>query len=559
MKKLFTSFVAAGTIGSFAACGKKDKKATTTKETKTETKKSTTATSSKTVVKGKVQKGTFKIGVVGEDVSEKAAKVKDELILKGKEIVDVVSAYTQDIKNPSTTGPDYFELPSGLFLKRSVDQWEKDDTDGKQLSDKTELASKNLDALFVQVKDGVQNKSDVYKTVVEKKEFKETKLFFVGKKAKSQEGASSKVFAGGHVSTASFNKYAAAYVGGFQAAVGAIKYSGSEDVYEETTVAFLIGSNSDSEHKKKAFAFRRGVEAAAAHPAYSKYLKVKFVSKTEDSSKSSKKLYREISAWKEKDDGKTKLYEFSSSEAFTDADRRVVYISGATARDWTGHHSKDNGFDNEVNKFKKADDLGLIGALFNYEDIDNDEAKTAKELRQKTFSRGVYLILDKATPGVENDDNANKNDNDALKRVDYAGGGIITLERDEQHNIKFYGAIGGEAKGTELYVKNALKGLYMGGANYMIGKHVIFGAQLDLSLVTSSKGNDKDGKKLKNLPNTNKVDVFAYGSESKSVWASTNGKDSPGKSKERFKKSLGYATSLEVTEAELTKSSPWLK
>ncbi len=36
MKKLFTSFVVAGTLTSFAACGKKDKTKTATKETKTE-------------------------------------------------------------------------------------------------------------------------------------------------------------------------------------------------------------------------------------------------------------------------------------------------------------------------------------------------------------------------------------------------------------------------------------------------------------------------------------------------------------------------------------------
>jgi hypothetical protein len=57
----------------------------------------------------------------------------------------------------------------------------------------------------------------------------------------------------------------------------------------------LIGSLSDSESRKKAYAFRRGVEAAIAHPHYSQ-LKIKFVSKNKDSSKTSKKLAREISA-----------------------------------------------------------------------------------------------------------------------------------------------------------------------------------------------------------------------------------------------------------------------
>jgi len=92
--------------------------------------------------------------------------------------------------------------------------------------------------------------------------------------------------------------------------------------------------------KKRAFAFRRGVEAAAAHKDYSAFLKVKFVSKTEDTSKSSKKLFREISEWKTKTDSKTKLYEFSSSDTFSDTDRRVVYIAGASAQDWTGYSKK---------------------------------------------------------------------------------------------------------------------------------------------------------------------------------------------------------------------------
>ncbi len=574
MKKLFTSFVAAGTIGSFAACHKKDKKATATKETKTETKKSTTATSSKTVVKGKVQKGTFKIGVTGKDLTKPG---------EGKELLSVVTEYSQDVKNPSLTGPEYFNLPSGLFLKRSSSKWEtntgdlnfdKDfNDDGEkanghmQLSDKTKLASNNLDALFIAVTDEQQNSSDVYKAIVEKKEFKETQLFLVGEKAKAQSGASSKTFAGGKVSTASFNKYAAAYVAGFQAAVGAIKYSSSEDEYEETTVSFLIGATSESEDKKKAFAFRRGVEAAAAHSAYSKYLKVKFVSKTEDSSKSSKKLYREISEWKARDDGKSKLYEFSSSESFTDADRRIVYIAGSTAKDWIGETKKQNLTKDGLNTFFKDDDFGLIGALYNYRQASASGEESSK-LTGKTFTRGVWIVLDKAY-GLEwnkgtdwshaQEEKSESASNEAIDSKDDAG--VISnahnltqvyegLDGDapsnhqigltlERHSIKFYGAIGGESAGTEHYAKVALKGLYMGGPNYMIGKHTVFGAPLDLSKLTKTQ--------------------FSQDKDAQNPWTWKSSKDTTGKVKDRFKKSLGYATSLEVTEAELTKSSPWLK
>ncbi len=395
----------------------------------------------------------------------------------------------------------------------------------KMLSDKTKLASKNLDALFIHVTDEKENSSDVYKSVVEKKEFKDTKLFFIGEKAKAQSGASSKTFAGGNVSTASFNKYAAAYVAGFQAAVGAIKYSSSEDEYEETNVVFLIGSTSESEDKKKAFAFRRGVEAAAAHPAYSKYLKVKFVSKTQDSSKSSKKLYREISEWKAIDDSKTKLYEFSSSDTFTDGDRRIVYIAGATARDWAGETTNFG-----AKKWDKDDDTGLIGALYNYKKITSDDTLDSTSLASKTFGgSGVWILLD---------DN-NESPNSPL--ADSSSGRVDEFERRE---IQFMGFIGGEASGTTNYVKFAIRGHFMGQANYMVGKHTIFGAPI--------------------TPYQAKFKPTDSGVESsiarKEPWQfQKTGKDTVGKNYDRFRKSLAYAWSVEITEAEITKSSPWLK
>ncbi len=560
MKKLFTSFLAAGTVASFAFCAQNEANTaaeeTTTEETTTE--ETTTEETTTTVVRGEVQKGTFKIGVVGSSFGAGTTT---------RELADVVVKYSQDVKNPEATdidfagdqhsnkpgtGEEYFKLPSGLFLITSFEKWielsgdangdgsvsdPEEETKPIQLTDKTKMASSKLDTLFIGVTDERENNSDVYKSVVEKKEFGETKLFFVGEESKAQSGASSKVFAGENVSTASFNEYAAAYIGGFQAAVGAIKFSGSEDVYEETSVSFLIGSTSESGDKKKAFAFRRGVEAAAAHESYSKYLKVKFVSKTEDSSKSSKKLYREISEWKAKDDSKSKLYEFSSSDTFSDADRRVVYIAGATARDWSGKNADDLSAD-ESNKFKAGDDAGLVGALYNYKDLPAAKAQDST-LTSKTFSRGVWVVLDEATAATAANDagSATTNLND-LTYIKSQNLGQINLER---HEVKFYGSLGKEASGTSSYAAAALKGLYMGGPSYMIGKHTIFGAKLNVTHV-NGEWTTADSEKL--FP-----------------WriSSTGSKDSNTKAEARFKDSFAHATEKELIEEELVKTSPWLK
>ena len=567
MKKLFTSFLAAGTVASFAFCAQNEANTaaeeTTTEETTTE-ETTTEETTTTTVVRGEVQKGTFKIGVVGKSFAAGTTTL---------ELAKVVAKYSQDIKQTSATdlhfpgesdntkgtGDEYYKLPSGLFLKTSFDKWmslsgdsnnDGDTADSSageavdkplQLTDKTKMAASKLDALFIGVTDETENNSDVYKSVVEKKEFGETKLFFVGEESKAQSGASSKVFAGENVSTASFNKYAAAYIAGFQAAVGAIKFSGSEDVYEETTVAFLIGSTSESTDKKKAFAFRRGVEAAAAHESYSQYLKVKFVSKTEDSSKSSKKLYREISEWKEIDDSKSKLYEFSSSDTFSDAARRVVYIAGSTARDWSGFNVAD-GTDNNTNVFKPADDTGLVGALYNYKEVTSSSGENASTLTSKTFSRGVWLVLDQVSKATTADDSTATSTEEAtrlheLSYIKSANKGQINVER---HQVKFYGSLGNEASGTSSYAAAALKGLYMGGPSYMIGKHTIFGAKLDLTHV-NNVWTDADSDKL--YP-----------------WRISSGsKDSNTKTEARFKDSFTHATERELTEEELVKTSPWLK
>ena len=109
MKKLFSSFVAAGTVASFAACGKKDKaKSTTTKNTKTENKQGGASAPSKTVVRGKKAKGKFKIGYVSSNFDY------------AWNLRNTVKLYTQDVTAKSDTGKEYFELPSGLFLESST-------------------------------------------------------------------------------------------------------------------------------------------------------------------------------------------------------------------------------------------------------------------------------------------------------------------------------------------------------------------------------------------------------------------------------------------------------
>ena len=403
----------------------------------------------------------------------------------------------------------------------------------ESLSDKSKMADKNLDALFVQVTDEVENSSEIYKTVVEKKAFGNTKLFFIGEESEAQDGSSSKTFAGENVSTASFNKYAAAYIGGFQAAAGAIKYNSTEDMYEETAVSFLIGALEESDDRKKAFAFRRGVEAATKHAEYSKYLKVKFVKKTEDES-TSKKLYRGFSDWTNVDDGKTKLYEFAGSDTFRDdVDRSVIYIAGATAKQWSGWHNKAAA-KNSKNSFQAGDNTGLVGALYNY--------NKANFTTDRRYSKGVWVVLDAATSRTADNDTVVNVNTGALSQVREVEKGQVNLER---HEVVFYGALGKEASGTKTYAQNAIKGLYMGGPSYMLGKHTIFGAGLDLAHVKVAPWTKQDDSDLHRI----------------TPWLFKEKKDGDTASKVegRFNDSLEFAWEKEVTEAELTKSSPWLK
>ena len=553
--KWFSTFVTGLASVSTVACfgGKKEETTTTTTTTTTEEDKTdSTSTTTTSVVRGQVNRGTFKLGSVGHspDVAGHA-KVVD----------DVVAKFTQDIKTPAVVGDEFFNLPAGVDLKSykttnfatdgfRVDTEHDDlDDDEKKKDAFVNMYKKKLDALFVSVTDGIHNSSDAYKSIVEKKEFEDTNLVLVGEKAKSQSGSSSKVFAGGNVSTGSYNKYAAAYAAGFQAAVATLNYSKEEKTFEETNTSFFVGAVNNSTARKKAFAFRRGVEAAAAHPDYAAFLKVKFVSKTADSKTTGKKLYYDVTDWKDEN----KISEFTGSDDFTDSDFRVIYIAGTTAQDWRGRVLQDQSASGLpsgtfVPQYDSADTVGLIGAMQKWAKFGTTESapqggtssKTALVLDElEAGTRSAWLAaannadinglkgsagdyVDTVhTPGQWYDDATNDDNLDATEIRTYI----------EMRGVTLLGSIGGEAAGTEAYVQAALKGLFLGESTYMLGKHTIFGA----------------GLKVYN-PNPWGRDAADY---------SLTGADSKGK--EHFDKALDHVFSHELTESALIASSPWLK
>ena len=229
--KWFSTLVTGLASVSTVACFGEKKEETTTMTTTTETKedkKDGTSSTTTSVVRGQVNRGTFKLGSVGHSPDTAGTS---------KVVDDVVAKFTQDTKTPGIVGSEFFNLPAGVDLKSyfttgfgadgfRVDTNHADlNTDEKKKDAFVNMYKKKLDALFVSVTDGIHNSSDAYKSIVEKKEFEDTNLVLVGEKAKSQSGSSSKVFAGGNVSTGSYNKYAAAYAAGFQAAVATLNYS----------------------------------------------------------------------------------------------------------------------------------------------------------------------------------------------------------------------------------------------------------------------------------------------------------------------------------------------
>ncbi len=549
-----TGFTAASTVGCLG--GKKEETTTTTTETTKPTTEEETTSTTTTVVKGQVNRGTFKLGSVGHGIQTAGSKAN---------IVDsVVAKFTQDIKDPAVTGSEFFNLPAGVDLKsykatnygtegfRVRTDTAAMDNDEKKREAFTNMYKKKLDALFVSVTDGIHNSSDAYKSIVEKKEFEGTNLFMVGEKAKAQSGSSSKVFAGGTVSTGTFNKYAAAYAAGFQAAVSTLSYSKEEKTFEETNASFFVGATNSSTARKKAFAFRRGVEAAAAHPDYAAFLKVKFVSKTADERTTGKKLYYDVSDWKDEN----KIAEFTGSDDFTDSDYRVIYIAETTAEDWRGKVGQDNAStgtpgNSYVPKYKSTDTVGLIGAMQKWGTFGTNasvpsggtHSKTAIVLDQlEGGAREEWTEADHPdtnTPNVTGQNNARVVDTvhtpgqwyDADATGDNAGDAGEFRTYIEMRGITLLGSIGNEDSGTEAYVQAAIKGLFLGESTYMLGKHTIFGA----------------GLKVYN------------GTPFGRTAADYNLLDADSKAKEHFDKALDHVFSRELTESALIASSPWIK
>ena len=360
------------------------------------------------------------------------------------------------------------------------------------------LKNSKLASLFIQVEDQVHNTEDYYQSLVTKKEFKDTKVFMVGEKSKSKSGSSSKVFAGGNISTASFNKYASAYLAGFQAAVSQLKYADDDKKYEETNVGVFVGSINDVTSKKKAFAFRRGVEAAASHPSYSPYLKVSFVSKTADSRTTGKRLYFDVKDLMESH----KISEFTTSDEFQSGDRKLIYLAGTTATDWRGS-AQDN------SAFAINENFGLIGSIYRY----SNTGIASKG------PQNINVVLDKLE-GIKK--------NNTKHALFDAESSNTAVDRFERHGIQLLGTIGEESEATKVYSELVLQAMYnLTPIKYMLGKHTIFGAPLSLkysSITASDQFSGFNGFNMK-----------------------------------RYLNSIRRSYSKEVSESALISASPWMK
>ena len=329
----------------------------------------------------------------------------------------------------------------------------------KTLIDNTlELKNSYLDSLYISTQDGIVNHEDFYKDFVTDNNFSDTNIFLIGKNAQKESGSSDQ-FASSNISTASFSEYLAAYTAGFQAAISQINYNVEEKEYEKTNVGFFIASTTSGKSKKKANAFKKGVIAASQHTKYAPFLNVTFVDKSHDDSEKTKKLYYSIDNWKEDH----KIANFINSDSFTDADNQVMYLAGSTISDWKG---STTGGTND-NAFEENENFGLIGSIYKYN-------KTGVSTRTYSSSRKFKLILDQSE--TENTGQigqswteTNQDDKDALQR----------------HNIKVLGFIGGENQGIMAYAMKSIIAQYLGGEDYMLGKHTLFGSTLDYQSLDS--------------------------------------------------------------------------
>ena len=318
---------------------------------------------------------------------------------------------------------------------------------------KTFKSKYNISSLFIKVKDQIHNNKYFYNLLKKENYFKTENIFMIGQ---SKHSSLVSKFAQSNISTAIYNKYIANYIAGFQAAIASIKYNTQSKEFLNTRTSFFIGALDNYETRKLAIAFRKGVLAASDHKVYGKYLTAKFVSTSLDPTGKNSLSYS-VDDWKLNN----KIYQIASRSSFLDSDHQIIYIAGTTAKDWRGTSNDTN--NNQVD-IRDQKHLGLIGSLYNYDTIKNDNTLYS-DLKNWNFSKNIGLILNKY--------DLEKNNEDSLS------GNNTVLQR---HNLKLLGSVGGEGLGTWVYAQLAIRGMYYGyNKRNFYGRHFLFGAPLRIN------------------------------------------------------------------------------
>ena len=397
----------------------------------------------KNEVKKPVSKGSYHLAIAGDDFSSAS---------DSKYLYEGVNRYAQNLIT-SNIGKDYTKLGS-INLKTADQKWNfeaKDDS--RSFEDYLEkIKSYSIDSLFVKVSGKEFNNINISKLLKKEDTLKDVNIFMVGKKNKS---SLVQKFAGENISTGIYNENIAAYIAGFQSAVGSMKFNTKTKEFLTTETSYFIGvKDNDAASLKKANAFRRGVIAASLHSSYRDLLSVNFVSKELDPGPEDS-LSHSISNWK-KDN---LLFNIIDKSSFKDGDHQIIYIAGATAKDWRGTSADVN-----VDNVDIGDDAGLIGSLYNYQAITSDNTPY-DDLKQWEFNKSIGLILDEHSAIANVDKTSIEGDNTNVNR----------------HGLKVMGSIGNEGLGDWAYAQLAIKNHYLDfKTNDFKGKHFIFGAPLNI-------------------------------------------------------------------------------
>ena len=440
MYKQFLSFLLPSLLLTSCFDPEDDQLPTTTEKQETVKKETPTP---KPEVKKPIPKGSYHIAIAGEDFSSAS---------DSKYLYEGVNRYAQNLIT-SNIGKDFTKLGS-INLKTADQKWNfegKDDS--RPFEDYLEkIKSYSIDSLFVKVSGKKFNNVNISKLLKKEDTLKDVNIFMVGKENKS---SLVQKFAGDNISTGIYNENIAAYIAGFQSAVGSIKFNTKNKEFLTTETSYFIGvKDNDADSLKKANAFRRGVIAASEHSSYRDVLSVNFVSKELDPGPDDS-LSHSISNWK-KDN---LLYNIIEKSSFKDGEHQIIYIAGATAKDWRGTSADSN-----VDNVDVGDDTGLIGSLYNYDAITNDDTPY-DDLKQWDFNKSIGLILDEHSSLADVDKTSIEGDNTNVNR----------------HGLKVMGSIGKEGLGDWAYAQLAIKNHYLGFASSdFMGKHFIFGAPLNI-------------------------------------------------------------------------------